>query len=452
MTPRSGTARRNAADALDGPLAVLEDVLCRYFSVVAVLSLLADVFIAALVVRRIPYTEIDWRAYMQEVAGVLEDGQLDYKLLRGDTGPLVYPAGFIYIYSILYYVTDRGSHIPRAQAIFVGLHATVLLLVMSIYKLCREDSGENSTYRSFSLFIVATLPLSRRIMSLFVLRLFNESFQVLLIYLSVMLFAENKWSAGCLLYSAAVSVKMNALLYAPGLVVLLCQALGPISALAHVILICGGFQVAVGLPFLLHAPGSYLKKAFEFSRVFEYKWSVNGAFLSESTFLDQRLSFALLACHLSALLLFGHFKWTVSSRDGLLGLIGWTTTSRRGLSAWMTWARSVVPRRLRSAHVVYVLFTSNFIGMVFARTLHYQFYLWYYHTIPLLVVMSRLPRVVGLVLIVAIEVVFNVYPPRSTAALILSACHLALLIALYLNRRAREDAVFQDPSPNAKTS
>lgn len=37
-------------------------------------------------------TEIDWIAYMQEVEGVV-NGTWDYTKLRGDTGPLVYPAG-----------------------------------------------------------------------------------------------------------------------------------------------------------------------------------------------------------------------------------------------------------------------------------------------------------------------------------------------------------------------
>lgn len=37
-------------------------------------------------------TEIDWVAYMQEVEGVV-NGTWDYTKLRGDTGPLVYPAG-----------------------------------------------------------------------------------------------------------------------------------------------------------------------------------------------------------------------------------------------------------------------------------------------------------------------------------------------------------------------
>lgn len=34
-------------------------------------------------------TEIDWRAYMQEVEGVI-NGTFDYTKLQGDTGPLVY--------------------------------------------------------------------------------------------------------------------------------------------------------------------------------------------------------------------------------------------------------------------------------------------------------------------------------------------------------------------------
>ena len=55
-------------------------------------------------------TEIDWQAYMQEVQGFL-DGDLNYTHLKGDTGPLVYPAGFIYIFAALHYISSAGSNV-----------------------------------------------------------------------------------------------------------------------------------------------------------------------------------------------------------------------------------------------------------------------------------------------------------------------------------------------------
>ena len=59
-------------------------------------------------------TEIDWIAYMEEVAGFL-GGDWDYANLKGQTGPLVYPAGFVYIYSALYYITDHVSCVCASQ-------------------------------------------------------------------------------------------------------------------------------------------------------------------------------------------------------------------------------------------------------------------------------------------------------------------------------------------------
>lgn len=44
-------------------------------------------------------TEIDWKAYMDECSGFL-NGTTDYMLLKGDTGPLVYPAGYLMVHSV----------------------------------------------------------------------------------------------------------------------------------------------------------------------------------------------------------------------------------------------------------------------------------------------------------------------------------------------------------------
>jgi alpha-1,3-mannosyltransferase len=62
------------------------------------------------IISYVKYTEIDWVAYMQEVTYFLE-GERNYKLIRGDTGPLVYPAGFLHVFSLLYWLTDKGTNI-----------------------------------------------------------------------------------------------------------------------------------------------------------------------------------------------------------------------------------------------------------------------------------------------------------------------------------------------------
>lgn len=50
--------------------------------IVTVFILLAELVLNVLVVNRVPYTEIDWKAYMQECEGFL-NGTTDYSQLRG---------------------------------------------------------------------------------------------------------------------------------------------------------------------------------------------------------------------------------------------------------------------------------------------------------------------------------------------------------------------------------
>jgi alpha-1,3-mannosyltransferase len=77
-------------------------------------------------------TEIDWVAYMQQVAQFVS-GERDYMKMEGDTGPLVYPAAHVYTYTALYHLTDKGQNIYVAQQIFAGLYMVTLAVVMLCY-------------------------------------------------------------------------------------------------------------------------------------------------------------------------------------------------------------------------------------------------------------------------------------------------------------------------------
>lgn len=169
---------------------------------------------------------------------------------------------------------------------------------------------------------------------------------------------------------------MNALLFLPGLCVVLFRALGAVQTLVSLAIIAG-VQAILGAPFLLTNWRAYVSSAFDFSRVFLYKWTVNWRFLNEATFLEARTARVLLCAHAALLAAFGLFRWTGIGTQG----VSWITRRWHGERPLM-----LTPACTSCAHpdIIVTLFTSNLIGVVVARSLHYQFYSWYAHALPLL--------------------------------------------------------------------
>lgn len=62
------------------------------------------------------------------------DGERNYTAIKGPTGPLVYPAAHVYIYSALYWLTDGGKDQLRGQMIFAGVYLGCLALVFQVYR------------------------------------------------------------------------------------------------------------------------------------------------------------------------------------------------------------------------------------------------------------------------------------------------------------------------------
>lgn len=100
------------------------------------LSLIAvEVFINHVVIKTVKYTEIDWSTYMVQVSQVFNRTKpnFDYTQIEGPTGPLVYPAGHLYVYYLLKEMTDGGTNIQFAQYIFSIIYIAQLILVYKIY-------------------------------------------------------------------------------------------------------------------------------------------------------------------------------------------------------------------------------------------------------------------------------------------------------------------------------
>ncbi|KAK3534136.1 hypothetical protein QTP86_002287 [Hemibagrus guttatus] len=289
----------------------------EYTLLVAAVLWCVEIGINVLVIHKVAYTEIDWKAYMDEVEGVI-NGTYDYTQLKGDTGPLVYPAGFVYIFSVLYYITDQGLNIRLAQYLFASFYLITLFLVFRIYHRTKKVPP-------YVFFFVCCA--SYRIHSIFVLRLFNDPVAMMLLFGAVNLILDAHWTLGCALYSLAVSVKMNVMLFAPGLLFILVSEFGLMKTLPKLTL-CAIIQI------------------------------------------------------------------------------------------------------------VLILFSSNFIGMCFCRSLHYQFYVWYFHTLPYLLWsggVKKLAHLLRVLILGLIELAWNTYPSTTYSSLSLHVCHLIILLCLWFN-------------------
>jgi len=419
--------------SLPGTLAWVKSLLTSYshFGQLSLLILLGEAVLGFLIIRRVAYTEIDWEAYMQEVAGFL-GGELDYRNLAGGTGPLVYPAGFVYLYSALYYITDWGLNVRFAQYLFLALYLAFHALVLVIY------------YKTQLLppWAVLMLSMSKRIHSIFMLRLFNDCFAMIFLYLAIVLFLYDRWATGCFFFSFAVSIKMNVLLFAPALLLLLWRRFGFLGSIRH-LSICAGLQILLGLPFLLTYPVSYISRAFEFSRQFMYKWTVNFKFLPEDIFLQPSLSLALLLTHVVVLVVAMSFI----EEGGLSGAFRKSLCFRgpdASLAVSPSSPSSASSSLARARRIVTPLFVANFIGIVFSRSLHYQFYVWYFHALPYLLWLAPLPVWFRPLILLVIELCWNTFPASILSSGALTLSHLTILggimYALYAKARQLEKA------------
>lgn len=370
--------------------------------------------------------------------------EYDYNKIYGNTGPLVYPAGFLYLFGFLQWLTNR--EIPKAQIIFLGFYVLTQITMFGIYLIVMRQIRESTqrkerTKKEGSIVVdepslslchevwsfriaIGVLCLSKRYHSIFLLRLFNDGPTMLVSYISFWSFMNNRWNLGCFIFSLAVSLKMNVLLFAPGLLFLLIRT-SPKLTIPR-LAICGSTQLIIGAPFLVRHPISYLRKAFELDRKFFYKWTVNFRFLSEDVFLSKACAVTLLSLQVALLCIY-HYRLYKSSRS---------TGKNKNMS----------PEQILST-----LFVSNFIGICCARTLHYQFYSWYFSSLPYLLWRETpYPIPVRLLLMACIESAFLTFPATPTSSSMLQIAHLLILLPSVLVIESRSDQLQHEVDDTSK--
>lgn len=424
-------------------------------SPICVLLFLLEAMLLELIICKVPYTEIDYSTYMQQIDQI-ERGQLDYNKIKGDTGPIVYPGGYVFIYSWMKVITDGMNNLARGQEFFRLLYLVSLALTFLIYI---QASGVKKV-KPYQLYL---LVLSKRLHSIYVLRLFNDCFATFFVLGTIFLLqVAAKFKCRSYLdkdpevrsemalysnlvtllavdsYCFGVSVKMNALLYLPGLVIIL-YFLNDENLLKMLGMVIFGVVVEIGInfQFLTHGDkirANFFKNAFDFSRQFMFKWTVNWRFLGEDIFLSKWFHSLLLALHVSVLLFFTFAKWLRKSETGkdLSDLI-----FRDGLVKFykntISTSHAILDPARSGRYIALIMMTSNLVGVLFARSLHYQFLSWYYYSIPFLLGETGLPLAVNVFLVAVHEWSWNAYPSTAASSISLVCIISSIVILLFLH-------------------
>lgn len=381
-----------------------------------------------IITRKVAYTEIDYEAYMEQIEMISYQGNDNYTEIRGGTGPLVYPAGHVFIYKMMYGLTNGMEFINNGQVIFRYLYLMTLIMQFICY-----DSLAIPPW----CMILACL--SKRLHSIYVLRLFNDCFTTFFMVLTVTLLLlaskidYTKWKKKNILllvcslcYSFAVSIKMNALLYLPGVltsIFILTNNNILLSLLNGIVMVL--WQVVIALPFLKTYPWDYINGAFNFKRQFMFEWSINWQFMDEETFHDALFQKSLLVSQLVLIVTIILMKYPNIFHDLLYSII--------------SPKKHVTSVKNPTSIIAFLLIMSNYIGIIFSRSLHYQFLSWYHWTIPVLIHWSGLPVYLSPIWYLCHEYCWNSYPPNANASLILFVCNCTLIMFIFIRQLQNDD-------------
>ena len=151
-------------------------------------------------------------------------------------------------------------------------------------------------------------------------------------------------------------------------------------------------------------------RAFDFRRQFLHQWTVNWRFVQEDLFLSSKFAIGLLVAHVTILLLFVTTRWLRPLRR----------SPRAEIRSLFQGRPAEIQKQIRSRitpeYVLTTILTANAIGMLCARSLHYQFFSWIAWATPFLLYRAQLAPIVQVLLWSGQELAWNKFPSTDLSS------------------------------------
>lgn len=169
-------------------------------------------------------------------------------------------------------------------------------------------------------------------------------------------------------------------------------------------------QLLLGIPFLQENAIGYASRAFELTRQFLYEWTVNWRFVDEEVFNSPIFAINLLVLHAVLTIAFLAARWIRPSGEEI-----------------DTFAQKFIEGRskkfpLSSKYITTTILSSMAIGMLCARSLHYQFYAYLAWTSPFLLWQANFHPVLIYAVWAVQEWAWNVFPSTNASSAAVVGC------------------------------
>ena len=186
----------------------------------------------------------------------------------------------------------------------------------------------------------------------------------------------------------------------------------------------------IGLPFMVHGHArSYLFRAFQLSRQFLYKWTVNWRMIPEDLFLSRGFSYLLLAFHLVTVTLFLNSRWLKPSNNDIPHFL------RQYRHILPGNREDQIMRRVTPMFVMESMLGSMAIGLLFARSLHYQFFAYLGWASPFLLWRSGLRPELTYLVWGAQELAWLVYPSTMISSSVVVVCLALQVVGIWVGTK-----------------
>ena len=110
------------------------------------------------------------------------------------TTKISYPAGHVLIHRFLHAVTSGGTNMRLAQQIYGVLYIISQMTTIALY----ASSGDIPNW------VLFILPLSKRLHSIYVLRMFNDCWAIPLLFMSIFMYIRGRNTTGSVLFRSVV--------------------------------------------------------------------------------------------------------------------------------------------------------------------------------------------------------------------------------------------------------